>query len=177
MLLFSLKSISAEKLPGYYVGVRGDTTFCTFDIPIRDAEIDYKLISESVTTFNEKGKKQRIKAGQVRSFAVKLGSLEEKFVSIKLYDKYVFLKHIVKGWANLYTHHFSSDDNNTTYEQYVLTFPFKEAVVVRPKRFRKQLIKYTQNDSFFTAKFAGDTKYEDLPGVITRYNELKSTNN
>ena len=171
-LLFLLSSqIYATEFDGYYVGLRGDTVRCQFDIPTtKSGEIAYSTIEKVVKMASEKKKKPQLKAGQIREFFIE-GDHNVKFVSVKLHDEYTFLMEENKGKLLLYKHFFI-DDAGSSLVHFVVQAPFRRPSELTPIRFRKQLLKYTEDDPFFTSKFHDKSwKYDMLDQLIASYND------
>ncbi|MEP5613662.1 MAG: hypothetical protein ABJP45_15530 [Cyclobacteriaceae bacterium] len=174
ILLFLIVSIKtqATELDGYYVGVRGDTTQCTFDIRMsEEGEMNYSILSEVVKITEENGGKRKLRAGQIRHFYIG-GALDKKFVSIKLHDNYVFLLEENDGKLKLYRHHFRAGNGGHLEMHFVIQSPFKNPSELTPIRFKKQLLKYTNEEPFFAAKLSDKSwKYDRLDELIALYNE------
>ncbi|MEP1095858.1 MAG: hypothetical protein ABJG78_12155 [Cyclobacteriaceae bacterium] len=171
LLLLSAK-IHATEIDGFYVGIRGDTVQCKFDIHTNaDGVVNYSLLTEAVKIITENGKKRTLKAGGIRHFYVR-GDLNEKFVSLKLHDKYVFLMELDNRKLKLYEHHFRAEDGTHTEMHYVIQSPFKRPSELTPIRFKKQLLRYTNDDPFFAGKFLDKSwKYNKIDQLVASYND------
>lgn len=170
LLLTVSLQMHATEFDGYYVGVRGDTVHVQFDIRTsKTGEIDYASISEIIKIAGRDRRSDEIRAGEIRYFFIS-GDLNEKFVSVKLHEEYVFLMEENNGKLMLYKHFFN-ENGGSAQMHYVVQSPFRRSSELTPIRFRKQLLKYTEDDKFFVVKFLDKSwKYNMLDELVADYN-------
>lgn len=173
ILFLSFLQTKAADFDGYYIGLRGDTTYCKFQIPLTSSgDRDYQSIATEVRIINSKNKKKTIKPGQIKSFTIDGIVEKDQFVTMKLYDDYVFLKIVEKGKIEVYEHFHPGG-----YKQFVIKYPFGDPIELRPMKFKKQILKYTNNDPAFMEAFQiSKVKYPDLDKLFSRYNNPDQTN-